>query len=1422
MSNHRVSGGDLTQQASVTSMTSQSSSRGRNSSTGERKTSGGKQSSARSSGKSLLADTSGTSLTSMPNSPRMKNVASKSPSQRSASKSPSRTSSNAKSPHGSNTQDSLPKPRRRRKKGKTDDEHRVIFTVTVAQAIPTVKADDQPDVTALVKRKKRIVEAPRAQNYYHCEYFLLPDDDEPVRTDVVTFGMAAKIYPDKQEPKVLKTWQDGDQTWVVWSHSHTIIMTEEVLLKLCKHDLDLRIWDMKEKCSSRAKFDRPKAFKLPSAKGEDTDDIGGVKSMVLKQAKNFLKSQPKKLVIERPLPSMSKIAFDENGMLITTDMSDVGTPAPRDDKAKGKSADEQLNTAPSELISIQTRDRPGGKVSEEGTRTYSRLGELAGIKPPKEPKKEKAGPTKRSRRTQNDSSDDEMYTKSAAVPKHGKNNVYSSGNNLEGHDAEDTPGSAPPGTGSTVGFRRRKKDPLAQAQAEYVKKHGIATIKVRLAELFADKLTITSRLEKSVTTIDDMFVTVTIDKQIMSDEQRLKFNPIVVKVHSATNMPETPISHMDLNQRCHPVFCKYKFFTEDEHTSIGRDHRHNIYWDDVTVFFTGTMDKSELRQYLTGPPLTIEVHDRDRKYVEEKLKPTLFGDDLEDEKISNVGTVGSRRTIYNPYLDREKPWDPYGLAKFDLSGLLLGQKVLELASPIQPCAMPDPLGIKEGKMDGKLLGVTGAVDGPVETPLQSGHYLQGGASLKILVEIAHTLTNAAEVAENVDLETTTECPFARIIFKFDYKNATFLHKIQNLITEINAKALQLDDLPDTVVSVALSTYKLSRQQQQSRDLDIVTGFHVMDGKRHVFVLEGLRDSAIKLLWESLPKLENSDVTVLYHTDMCFSDRLYTALDVDLCRVKLHEPLDIIVQQPLLYIRDMVPRPCFQALIKLHDLLSMDLLRNAVRNELFPSAEMVVSMSKEFGVPLTSEDFEDLQPVSHDGKDAMDDPNGWMNNIGPSHVHTPIDNFNDLYVTALEKRLTEDVKDFKQENMEEIRKKSDENRRNKKCPVTLHADQQPAHNYSVQSLNSTELAKDKLRQLLSEDPDRRYTYCQKYHHSMTVLPVNIDKLRKDQENHSRARWQTQNGFVYPGVKSTIDSNIHAKKPVEPRTDELKMPWIENSLHTSIMQAPLDRGRFSWNYRHNDMNLWRRPMENFGNQIPITIHEAGDKLEQEKISAVEKSYQEWLSKIIVDSMGTKSHRCLPATELTHKGFKSSNQLDRLQGLLKNEPQKVALRRPGMRLREVPPLSVVSNPSVDTASRNLGLRLPPAFNANIEKTKGFAPGPFAHKSWVNESNKIPIRYYDHSKYAASKGHDFNVYHKERDVLSWRPIIPLNEEERDNHLFWLYNQSTSNTCPELVSGHGIDSGFGSSDAATGEYTLDPTLAVSSHIEKQSIGCAE
>ena len=54
---------------------------------------------------------------------------------------------------------------------------------------------------------------------------------------------------------------------------------------------------------------------------------------------------------------------------------------------------------------------------------------------------------------------------------------------------------------------------------------------------------------------------------------------------------------------------------------------------------------------------------------------------------------------------------------------------------------------------------------------------------------------------------SSQYPFGRITYMFQYKNAPFLRQLQSEITAVNAGALELDTLPQHVIEAALSTYK---------------------------------------------------------------------------------------------------------------------------------------------------------------------------------------------------------------------------------------------------------------------------------------------------------------------------------------------------------------------------------------------------------------------------------------------------------------------------------------------------------------------------------------------------------------------------------------------------------------------------------------
>ncbi|XP_071128270.1 uncharacterized protein [Mytilus edulis] len=1280
---------------------------------------------------------------------------------------------------------------RRGKKGVAQDvTHSVTFKITVSVAVPTglhvyssseddswVEDDDVPDLKELMKKKKRTFEVSKPQGYFHTEYSVLPGTS-PTVTDLVLYGPLFRLFKYPDAARNERTWQEGDLTWVAWTHHQTIDINKDVLLKLFDHTLEMRVWNIKEKLKPTAKNDRlNKPIKLPSNRSGDIENRG-VRAKVSKQFKNFNKLQPKKSTDLRPLPTQVSFTNLEMANKKKEEPVAVAAAKSQDDNASDKKSQKsrQGSPTPKTLMGVPS------VAIEDGRNSFSRLGRLAGPDAaPGSPKRD--SPKRDSPKSKQGSSGKQSRQSGSPTQRQIKSSASLGSSKGGGFVDKELTQMRP--------RRPKRMDAATREATEHAKQYGVCMIPIKLSRLFSELegigvRTVTNRLESPVPGVEDCFVTIELSDPLMAKEHIKELNPMIFKISSAKNMPDTPLSYSDLSLRCQPVYCKYKFYKQPEHISVGREHGKNLYWDDINVILAGTIEPSELRQYLNGPAFELEIHDRDRKGEECKPKPALFGDDLEDEKISNVGTVASRRTINNPFVGRNKPWDPYGVAKLDLSELLLGHQYIHLKVPIHNCAVPEILGSGD-KVEGKIVGMTGAVDGPVDKPLPAGHYIQAHTMLKVKVEVAYPLVSVGYVSAKIEYPLTIECPFSRIVFMFDYKNTSMLTRLQELVVEINATALELDDMPQHVINAALSTYKLSLEQQRSRDLDIVTGFQLMDGDMHLFILEGMRERAVMSLWDSLPRPENTDVRVLYNSDYSFGERLYGPLDVDLCRVKLHEPLSIIVQQPLLYVRDMVPRPCFEALVKLYEITKLTQMKNVVRNGLFPTADMVISMSKEFGVPLTQEDFEELQPVREKTMEETEvrieeEPNILRQT---SRIWTPIDHLNKDYIDKLASPEKEKTKlDFIKENKEMIKFASDINKAENdmnKVP-TVKADVKVAHNYSTHHLNSTELAKEKLRQMLAQNPDTRYTYCQDYHHSMTVVPVNVEALKKQAEVESKARWKTEKGLIYPGFRTMQESNIHPKKPGTPRRDSLREQWIENILHVGLLQPPLNRDKFPWQHRSEDLELYRRPATTFGRE-PVTIHLAGQKLKQEKLESFKQDYETWKSKIIVKDPRGHFHRCLPETEMNEKG---QNQIDKLKGLLKEKPEKLSLKRPGFSLRDIPPLNVVLNPSVDSLSRLEGKPLLPAVpGEGNEKNKGFNPGPFEENSWVMEKNKIPVPDYEHQRFRFKKGQDFNAIHKERALLHRKDIIPLTDSERDNHLFRIPDDPKRfGALPELTLG--------------------------------------
>ncbi|KAK2492992.1 hypothetical protein MC885_016654, partial [Smutsia gigantea] len=399
---------------------------------------------------------------------------------------------------------------------------------------------------------------------------------------------------------------------------------------------------------------------------------------------------------------------------------------------------------------------------------------------------------------------------------------------------------------------------------------------------------------------------------------------------------------------CSPVYCRYQFHKTPVHETEGQPHAAHISFQDINIIFLGAMHPSDLREYLGGPPMVVEVHDRDRKSEEYSQKPSLFGEDPLDSHLNLHALISPKETENNPFESRNKLWDPYGIAQVSFADLLLGSKYLNLAVPIHSCeALPT-----HRSQDGqgrKVRRFCIPTDSLQHRPMPMGNYLEANSLLKLRVDIAVPLQVRTEIP-NPD---PTGTQFGRIIFVFDSRRVFLLYGLLQDVTMANAKALGLDSCPIKDIQRILSAYTMRVKIQERQDLDLLTGFHLLDGKIHLLVLEGLADQGLKRLWDRHQSRTQWPLSedIVQATEVSSSGLEQTVL----YHVRLFRPLSLLMQQVALYTRNTAPQKTFQALSRIYSICYHSTgLREVITRDLLPTSAMVKALSQEFGLPILQE------------------------------------------------------------------------------------------------------------------------------------------------------------------------------------------------------------------------------------------------------------------------------------------------------------------------------------------------------------------------------------------------------------------------------------------------------------------------------------
>uniref|UniRef100_A0A2K6BQN0 Uncharacterized protein n=1 Tax=Macaca nemestrina TaxID=9545 RepID=A0A2K6BQN0_MACNE len=521
-----------------------------------------------------------------------------------------------------------------------------------------------------------------------------------------------------------------------------------------------------------------------------------------------------------------------------------------------------------------------------------------------------------------------------------------------------------------------------------------------------------------------------------------------------------------------PVYCKYQFHKTPVHKTKGEPHGTHVYFRDINVIFLGALHPSDLREYLEGPPMMVEVHDRDRKSEEFSQKPVLFGEDPLDSYLNFRALISPRETENNPFESQNKMWYPYGIAQVSFADLLLGHKYLNLAVPIHSCEV-QPTHCSQDSRRRKVVGLGVPRDGHQHGPMPMGNYLEADSQLKLRVDIAVPLRAGARAADP-DLGGSQ---FGRIIFVFDFKKVSLLHSLLQDITMINAKALGLDSYPLRTLQQILSAFKMRVRVQEQQYLDVLTGFHLLDGKTHLFILEGLANQGLRQLWENHQSwsVHREPYKVLYNSQPAVTQPLLGTwrhpVHVTFQPTEAAAAAVSLLASAISFLRSenrKYGRVVFSGAvvlcsrIQIHDICynSTTLWDVMVRN-LLPSSAMIKDLSQEFGMPLSQEELTDEK------------------------------------LFALPPQPTPNLEDY--------------HGRDSSLTLEIHAHQEK----------------------------KRFTYSQDYLSAM-VEPLDLKEEEKKAQKKSRQAWLTARGFQVTGLQSDTEGSFQDLKlpPIKELNEEWK--------------------------------------------------------------------------------------------------------------------------------------------------------------------------------------------------------------------------------------------------------------------------------------------
>eukprot|EP00698_Gefionella_okellyi_P026347 TRINITY_DN99_c0_g1_i1.p1 TRINITY_DN99_c0_g1~~TRINITY_DN99_c0_g1_i1.p1 ORF type:complete len:919 (+),score=202.04 TRINITY_DN99_c0_g1_i1:40-2796(+) len=755
-------------------------------------------------------------------------------------------------------------------------------------------------------------------------------------------------------------------------------------------------------------------------------------------------------------------------------------------------------------------------------------------------------------------------------------------------------------------------------------------------------------------------LSVEINEPLLNLELQKRYNPLIISIISASNLPNSDAPFEKLRESYKPVYCQFRFEGIDDGPVVtpALAHAKKLTFSYHKLILAGKMDVARLTEQLNSKPLVVELHDREPappqpKPVAVSATPVAAAAPTTTSVASTKGGAGkgaaAAKTAAAPVVEQpppppppeEDPLDvlragvqddvrPYGIATFSLQDMVTRNlKTLTLTSNVIPARVSNPRAT-------------------------APRYVEAGTELKIQLRMAYPLGGQAIGR------------LGRMVIIMDYDHPQ-VRPLFGAVLNLNAKGLNLP--PRNVTA-----HRFTPEQLADPTLDVITGFQLIENGKRMFVLEGQQEGALQALYKMFPKDERTaELHSMYNIDVRFHERLYSEYDTDLKRLRMVKPFAEILAKESAYRRDEMSEECWEALRRLSQIEPCHLLKEIIDRRLLPSVAMLKAIEKKFGDKLNNDDLNGCD--QEDGADARkarammlmtrDGTHSAVPSLGtsiqlrtglqqvPAELATTLRAANPKFDESLKVRDQRGPRNIIAENIAKYPGIAEPLER------TTDYDKDGVFIYSQQALNSSDLQRKAMREKLATTKNKLYTYSQEY--SSLSFPLgDVVTAQKEHSKATKAKFITDRGFVYPAPRDPKEFNTHEKRPTESRVEELRQPWKAGEAlgapPSGAAGSPTGKPRFD--------TTSKVPAAFSEKEFFKSVHLTGAGLEKDRRAAVEREFTQWEEKLVVDDPSMRLHWRSSQRTVPHA-------TDRPTTLLHDPPQKLGLRPPVA--LEAPPHSI-----------------------------------------------------------------------------------------------------------------------------------------------------